>query len=125
MDYAAMPLVRSGTIPFTDLIRAGISSQPLSMPVSGSGFTRLQHVTGIPSLRSDEGYSLTRLQALDALIARIRGSRDDSEELTMARDSLEEQQQLLEEMSLRIVRDMGHDNPLLGLSQGLIVDMTA
>ena len=125
MDHAAAISIRNGTIPFTDLIRAGISSQPLSVPLSGSGFARLQHVTGIPSSRTDEGYSLTRLQALDALIARIRGLRDDAEQYAVQLDALEDQQQLIEEMTLQIVRDIGNENPVLGLSQGLIVDMTA
>lgn len=125
MDSVATSPIRNGTIPFTDLVRAGVNSRPVSMPVAGTGYARLEHVTGIPAPRGDQGFSLTRLKALDALIARIRGSREEVATPDVNGDLLERQEELIETIVLRIVDDLGRNHLDPGLSRGLLVDMTA
>ncbi|TVR66244.1 MAG: hypothetical protein EA427_16480 [Spirochaetaceae bacterium] len=125
MDSVATSPIRNGTIPFTDLVRAGVSTRPVSMPVAGSGFARLENVMGIPAARGDQGYSLTRLKVLDALIARIKGSRDEDIAPDVRADPLERQEQLIEAIAMRIMDDLRQGRADATLTRGFLVDMTA
>lgn len=125
MDTVATSIIRNGTIPFSDLVRAGVSSRPVSMPVAGSGYARLEYVTGIPAARGDQGYSITRLKALDALIARIRGSQEEVATPDLNSDPVEQQEKLMEALTLRIVEDIRQGRSDIALSRGFLVNMTA
>ncbi len=125
MDSGATLAIRNGSIPFTDLVRAGVSSRPVSMPLAGSAYTRLEYVAGVPASPGDQGYSLVRLKALDALIARIRGAQEAAEARFALEDPLQAQEELLEEVSLRIVDDLKWNRLDSRLLDGFLVDMTA
>lgn len=125
MDSVVTSPIRNGTIPFTDLVRAGITTRPVSMPVAGSGYARLENVMGIPAARGDQGYSLTRLKVLDALIARIRGGREQDVTPDLHTDPLERQEQLLEAVTFRIMEDLRQGRSDRSLVQGFLIDMTA
>lgn len=125
MDSVTTSTIRNGAIPFTDIVRAGISSRPVSMPLAGAGFARLEYVTGVPAARGDQGYSLTRLKALDALIARIRGAQEEVVAPDVAIDPVEQQEQLLEAVTFQLVEDLRNGRADSSLTQGFLVDMTA
>lgn len=122
MEIAATSPIRNGAISFTDLIRAGLTSKPVSIPVAGTAYARLQHVKGVPASHGDQGYSFMRLKTLDALISRIRGSDEEIVASDAGVDPVEEREQLIERMTLRIVEEMQQGRPDRGLSQGFLID---
>ncbi|POR03588.1 hypothetical protein AU468_04905 [Alkalispirochaeta sphaeroplastigenens] len=118
--------VRNGTVPLTDLVRASVRSHPVSIPVTGSLYTRLEHVRGVPPLQGHQGHPLSRLKALDALIARIRGSQEAvlAQDMTIT-DPLERQEELLAEMTEELMRDLESPSLFPELLRGFLVDLSA
>ncbi|SIQ64396.1 hypothetical protein SAMN05920897_11248 [Alkalispirochaeta americana] len=118
--------VRNGTVPLTDLVRASLRSHPVSIPVTGSMYTRLEHVRGIPPLQGHQGHPLSRLRALDALITRIRGSQEAvlAQDMDIT-DSLERQEKLLSEMTEEFLRGIEGRSLVPDLAQGFLVDISA
>ncbi|WP_018526108.1 hypothetical protein [Alkalispirochaeta alkalica] len=118
--------VRNGTVPLTDLVRASVRSHPVSIPVTGSLYTRLEHVRGVPPLQGHQGHPLSRLKALDALIARIRGSQEAvlAQDMTIT-DPLERQEELLAEMTEELMRDLESPSLFPDLLRGFLVDLSA
>jgi hypothetical protein len=95
------------------------------MPVRGSAYARLEHINAVPSLPGDGGYSITRLQAIDALLTRMVNSQV---ELTpdIAKDPVEYQEAVLEEAARLIARDIETGGFRYGVfSEGFLLDMTA
>ena len=61
-------------IPVTHIVKARYSPGKIALPVKNSQFlySNFKHVSGIPAVYSQgEGYSLTKLRALDNLIERL------------------------------------------------------
>lgn len=109
------------TVPISDLIRARVASQRLTMPVQGAGTMMLEHITAVPALGEGGGYSVNRLQALDRLIGRIQGTMADKPEFEDLSE-VEKQEQVIEELVNRIVEDSRREIPQLGMYQGLVMD---
>jgi len=62
----------SGNIPLTHILNPGGVSGPLTLPLSQPlMFIRLKHVVGVPSPVDGQGFSISKLQILDALIDRL------------------------------------------------------
>lgn len=63
-------------VQLTSILRARFTNSPVSLPLAAEGvYARFKHVQGVPTGTSSEGYSLTKLQMLDALIERLTGVR--------------------------------------------------
>jgi hypothetical protein len=61
------PLLKSGTVPLTDVIAVRSASGRVSLP--SNQFVRFEHISGMPS--GQGGYSITKLRILDALLDRL------------------------------------------------------
>lgn len=108
------------SVPVADVISARVSQSTLTLPVNGAVYTRMRHIEGIPA--PGGGYSLWRLQALDSLLERLSRAQADQ----IVNTSFEERYaDLMEEAARLIAEDNRRAQPLLGLSQGLLVDMLA
>jgi len=59
------------TVPVTDMLRVRFSSGRLNLPISASVFVGFEHITGVPSSKKGEGFSVFKLQMLDSLIDRL------------------------------------------------------
>lgn len=132
MEGNVLSIPTNSTIPLTDVLRARISNGRVSLPVRGSTYARLQHISAVPSIGGNGGYSISRLQAIDSLLSRIEGMREAtqpqrSEAITpdVRPDLLEEQQRLVDEATRRIVDDIESGRNRYGLAEGLLLDMTA
>jgi len=121
MSDLAVP--SNGTAPITDLIRARVAAQRLTMPVQGPGTVMMKNITAIPASSDGRGFSVTRLQALDRLIDGIRLSHGgDSDFQDMS--EVEKHEMILEETASRIVEDSRRLVPQYGLYRGLVLDMS-
>jgi hypothetical protein len=60
-------IVKSGTVPLTDVIAVRAASGRVSLP--SSQFARFEHIFGMPS--GQGGYSITKLRILDAFLDRL------------------------------------------------------
>ena len=108
------------TVPVADVISARISQSTLTLPVNGAVYTRMRHIEGIPT--PGGGYSLWRLQALDSLLERLSRAQADQ----IVHTSFEERYaDLIEEAARRIAEDNRSEQPVLGLTEGMLVDMLA
>ncbi len=91
------------SISVTDLVRARVSSSPVTIPVNGSVYARFQNIAAVPS-GSEGSISYMRIRALDSLIGRLRAqqtrigaSRDLSE--------VERREELLAQASRELAAD--------------------
>lgn len=132
MEGSSIAIPTNSTIPLTDVVRARISTGRVAMPVRGSMYARLQHINAVPSFGGHGGYSISRLQAIDSLLSRIARMQErielpEKKEITPATDidPVEQQAQLLQEASRRIVDDIESGINRYGLAEGLLLDMTA
>jgi hypothetical protein len=60
-------IVKSGTVPLTDVIAVRAASGRVSLP--SNQFARFEHIFGMPS--GQGGYSITKLRILDAFLDRL------------------------------------------------------
>lgn len=68
----------SRTIALSSILRARHAPGKINMPLQGgAGFMRLRHVQGIPSIRSDYGFSPARLRMLDAMVDQMKSRGSD------------------------------------------------
>lgn len=93
------------------------------MPVQGAGTVMLKNITAVPAFGDDAGYSVTRLQALDRLIDRIRFAHGQEPEFSDL-SAVEKEDFIMEKAVEKIVEDAQRTVPQLGLYQGLVLDMT-
>lgn len=123
MEAATIP--QRATIPITDLVRAQTAGRPVTMPVQGALYARLDNITGVPAPAGAGGYSLRRLQAIDALIARMRpdatveAASAQADEMTR----LEREEIRLEQIARDIAREMDAPQQRLGEMTGLVLDV--
>lgn len=98
MEGNALSIPTHATVPLTDVLRARVSNGRVAMPVQGAMYARLRHINAVPALGGTDGYSFSRLQAIDSLLARIENMRS---EITpdVEKDPVEAQQLALEEVS--------------------------
>jgi hypothetical protein len=61
------PVLKSGTVPLTDVIAVRAASGRVSLP--SNQFARFEHISGMPS--GQGGYSITKLRILDAFLDRL------------------------------------------------------
>ena len=74
IDASAGNIAHSATL--VHLLRARAGAGRIVLPTSNtSNYTRLKHVQGVPSSIEGQGYSISKLRRLDAMIARL--SRTD------------------------------------------------
>jgi hypothetical protein len=87
-------------------------------------YARLNHITAVPALSGSSGYSLSRLQVVDSMIARM-AARQEAITPDVQPDPVEAQESMLEEISRQIVAEM--DRPVHGslYHEGLVLDLTA
>ncbi len=82
------------TIPVGSVLRARVSSAPVTLPLRGNWtYARFRHLQGVPG-GGEDGYTLSRLRALDALIDRLavaRGSARAPGEAEVARAAADPQ----------------------------------
>ena len=124
MEGNTLSIPTNATVPLTDVLRARVSNGRVAMPVRGSMYARLQHINAVPSLAGTEGYSFSRLQAIDSLLARISASREEiTPEVKM--DALEQKQVMLEEAARIIAEEIENGGSLYGPVEGMFLDMTA
>jgi hypothetical protein len=100
---ASTGISRNLTVPLTDLVRANVSGSRVALPVQGSVYARLNHISAVPARSSDAGYSLSRLRAIDSMIARIARAREAMVP-DVAADPVEQKEAILEEVA-RLVEE--------------------
>ena len=63
------------SLSLTNLVRARYSGGKIAVPVRRSHllYSRLKHVSGVPAVQQDSGYSITLLRRLDNLIDNLIG----------------------------------------------------
>ncbi len=123
MDIQHFSIPQNGTVPITDIVSARVSQRPVSIPLSGSAYTRLENVTGVPQ-SGDGGYSLARIRAIDALIARIRGTAEAmSTDQTGEQTLLELHEELLEEVAFELDERLSQGYSIPGVTEGLLLDI--
>jgi hypothetical protein len=91
-------ITRNLTVPLTDLVRANVSGGRVALPVQGGVYARLNHISAVPAGSSDGGYSLSRLRAIDAMIARMARAREAMVP-DVAADPVEQKEAILEEVA--------------------------
>jgi hypothetical protein len=69
-----------GTVPISDILRVRSAAGRVSLPLNRPLFVRFEHVSGIPSQVSGEGYSVFKLRILDTLIDRLSTLKGKSPE---------------------------------------------
>jgi len=99
------------SISVTDLVRARVSSGPVTIPVNGGVYARLPNVTAVPSGEGAGSVSYARMRVLDSMIGRMRAEQEASAK-SSEQSELERRQLLLEEVA-RTIATM--KNPVGGL----------
>ncbi len=83
------------TVPVGSILRARVSSAPVTLPLrSNWTYARFRHLQGVPG-GGEDGYTVNRLRALDALIDRLAvagGSGRTPDEAEVARAAPDPQQ---------------------------------
>jgi len=69
----------SGTVPITDVITIRATAGRVSMP--STQFVSFKHVSGMPTVGQDGGYSIAKLRILDALLDRLAVLKGERPEL--------------------------------------------
>jgi hypothetical protein len=71
MDISSITLTR--TIPVSQIVRAQNSTSRIALPVEKNQYlyAQLKHVYGMPSNSDGQGYTLSKLRALDNLLERL------------------------------------------------------
>ncbi len=76
VDFMSAAQTSRQAVQLTSILRARFTKTPISLPLAADAmYARFKHVQGVPTGTSTEGYSLTKLQMLDALIERLTGVR--------------------------------------------------
>lgn len=116
------PQVNSLTV--ADIMSVRVSQRSVNVPVSGSMYTSLENVTGVP--HDGGGFSLTRLQAIDAMISRIRGSAEALYADLSNTQLLEDQHDLaLEQMAQTVEGALAEGRHIPGITEGFLLDIVA
>jgi hypothetical protein len=124
MEGSAISIPTHATIPLTEVMRARVTDARVPLPVQGSTYTRLEHISAVPSPGQGGGYSFSRLQAIDAMLARIENLRKATTP-DVVQDPVEQTQEIIEEAARRIVEDIERGGNGFGFAQGFLLDMTA
>jgi hypothetical protein len=115
---------RNLTVPLTDLVRANVSGSRVAHPVQGGVYARLNHISAVPAGSSNAGYSLSRLRAIDSMIARIARAREAMLP-DVASDPVEQQEAVLEEVA-RLVTESLEAGPRSGMDPtGFVLNLVA
>ena len=104
------------SVSVTDLVRARVSSNPVTIPVNGTVFARLRNVTALPSGTESGGISYMKIRALDSMIGRLRQERPEAHKTET--DALERRLRLIEETARLIAEESEPES-------GLFFDMLA
>ena len=112
------------TVPLSDVVRARVSESRVALPVRGTIYARLNHISAVPARCRDAGYSLSRLQAIDSMITRIARMQ---QQLTpdVPADPVERQEAILEEAARQIVEGFERQQANGASAQGLLLDLMA
>lgn len=105
------------SISVTDLARARTSSNPVTIPVNGAVYARLQNVTAIPSGTGGGSVSYMKIRALDSMIGRLRA--EHSAAAGKVNTSELERRQLILEDAARAIAATG--DPARGLFYDALV----
>lgn len=126
MDAGTLSIPQNGTVPVADIVSARVSQNPITIPVNSGSITRLQNIIGLPH-HGGGGHSLSRLQAIDALISRIRGAQEHQQEHNQqhleSMSVVERHEHMLEEVAERIVHDVEAGRVIPGITEGLLLDI--
>ncbi|MFP4211972.1 MAG: hypothetical protein ACLFR8_12055 [Alkalispirochaeta sp.] len=124
MEGSTFSIPTHATIPLTEVVRARITDARVPLPVQGSIYARLEHISAVPSHGRGGGYSFSRLQAIDAMLARIENLRKAATP-DVAQDPVEQTQAIIEEAARRIAEDIEGGGNGFGFDRGFLLDMTA
>lgn len=105
------------SISVSDIARARVSSNPVTIQVNGGVYARLRNVTAVPSGNDGGSVSYMRIRALDSMIGRLRVEQDAASGGVQSTE-LERRQLVLEDVARTIA---AMKNP----TRGLIFDSLA
>jgi len=117
-------------VTLSTVLRARYGGGPLSLPLRGGAiYARFKHVQGVPS-GGDQGFTISRLKALDNLIERLARLKGDSPDRPTTASAQQVDQQI-EELSKQLRQELtsiesrGFQAGLKNLSVGALVNLLA
>ena len=116
-------------VTLSSILRARYGGGPLSLPVRGGAvYARFKHVQGVPS-GGDQGFTISRLKALDNLIERLALLKGDAPKGRPNSASAQQVDQQIEELSKELRQELstlesrGFQAGLKNLSVGALVNL--
>lgn len=104
-----------------DLVRAQVSDRPVVLPVNGALVARLRHITAVPSLSGQPGFSLSRLRTIDSVIERMAAAQRG---VSQVDDPLEHTEQMIQMQAEAVERALERQPAGVDLN-GLLFDISA